>query len=113
VTATTAHSGERKFYLDAGTIRYMYGGFADARSLTVYVESASTRQGQSDVISASFTGASGAYAGAAVGTLDGNDLKLVFLRNQVVTDTVDVFSAQLRGDSLVGTFSKGAPAKYV
>ena len=41
------------------------------------------------------------------------ELSLVFLRNQSVGDTLDILSAELRGDTLVGKFSKGARAKYI
>jgi hypothetical protein len=89
-----------------------YGGFGDARSISLYVESPSAHAGQPDAVTASYRRASGTSA-AAVGTFSNSHLKLAFLSDQFLTDTLDGFAGDLHGDSLVGAFSKGAPATYV
>jgi hypothetical protein len=112
VTAPIERPIEGSFSLVLGNLGYLYGGVGDAVGLTLYVESPSTRSGQPDAITGRYRRSGGTFA-AAVGTLSGTHLDLAFLADQVMTDTLDRFSGELRGDSLVGTFSKGAPAAYV
>ncbi|HTE43723.1 MAG TPA: DUF4249 family protein [Gemmatimonadaceae bacterium] len=111
VTAPTTRPIEGTFDLQE-RLGGFYGGVADARSITLYVESPAARAGQPDAVTGSYRRAGGSSA-AAIGTLGNSHLKLVFLSDQFLTDTLESFVADLHADSLVGTFSKGAPATYV
>lgn len=112
VTAPLVDPIEGSFNLQLGSLGYFYGGAGDAMSLALYVESHAVRSDQPDAITGGYRRSNGTF-GAAVGTLTGNHLKLVFLADQFLTDTVDVFTADLVADTLAGKFSKGAQAKYV
>jgi uncharacterized protein DUF4249 len=108
VTAPLTRSIEGTYDADPGSLGYLYG----PPSLTLYVESASARSGQADVVSAS-TMLGPTARGTAIGTLNGNRLSLVLLGGPSVADTSEIITAEIRGDSIVGTFSKGAPAVYI
>lgn len=112
VTVPVHEPIEGSFNLVLGSVGYLYGGVGDAMGLTLYVESSASRSGQPDAITARYRRSNGTIAGA-VGTLSATHLNLVFLADQFLTDTLDRFSADLRGDTLVGTFSKGASGVYV
>lgn len=112
VTATPTRPIEGTFDLVPGPLG-MYAGFADAVSITLYVESPSTRREEPDAISASHRVSFGGFVGTALGTYAGNRLQLIFHRNQTMTDTLDILTAELRGDTLSGTFMKGAQVRYV
>jgi hypothetical protein len=113
VTASITKPVEGTFDLVLGTAGFIYGGVADARSVTLYIESAAAKKGQPDAISGSYTGASGSFAGTAMGTFSANHLTLAFLRGQSMADTLDILSADLRGDTLAGTFIHRTPATYI
>jgi hypothetical protein len=112
VTATAHAPIEGTYVLLPNSLGYPYGGFGDAVGLTLYVESPSAKADQPDAISAAYR-RSGGSVDAAVGTLSGNLLKLAFLQAQSLEDTVDHFVGVLKGDTLDGQFSKGAPGRYV
>lgn len=112
VIATPTRPIEGQFNLDGGASGDFYGGAADARSITLYVEAAAVRKNQPDAITASFRTRTG-FMGSAVGTLTASTLKLVFLKGQSIADTADVFTGELRGDTLDGHFQKGALGKYI
>lgn len=112
VVAPAEEPIEGTFDLQFSPLGYFYGGVGDARTLTLYVESPATRHDQLDAVTAAYRRNGGSVDGA-IGTWSGNQLKLAFLSNQLISDTVDVFVGDLRGDTLDGKFSKGAPAKYV
>ncbi len=114
VSAQVTQPIEGTFQLITGPQGYPYGGFGDAARLRVYVDAPATRAGQSSAISVGYDRSNGVYGGGAVGTYDGRTLKLAFLRYGLIKrDTLDRYTAELRGDTLVGTFSRGAPALYV
>jgi hypothetical protein len=92
---------------------YYYGGATDARVVSVYVESPGANPSQADAITARFTRTFGTTPGAAAGSLADGTLTLHFLANQTLVDTLDRFTGTMRGDTLVGNFSKGAPARYL
>jgi hypothetical protein len=112
VVASPREPIEGTFDLLLGSLGYYYGGVGDARVLSLYVESPAARSDQLTALTAGYR-TNGGFMGGAVGTLSKNQLKVAFLSNQQLRDTIDVFTAELRGDTLDGTFSKGAPAKYV
>lgn len=103
---------EGRFDLLPNQYGEMYGGAAAATSVTVYMESPRAAAGQPDAMSASYV-RPGTFPGAAVGTWFRDTLRLRFLRMQTLADTLETFTGTLRGDTLVGTFSKGAPARFV
>ena len=90
----------------------LYGGEADAQSLTIYVESPSGAPNQLGALTATYRTTFNAVHGT-VGTLSGTHMQLAFLHGQVLSDTTDVLTADLRGDTLVGIFHKDAPARYL
>lgn len=112
VVASPQEPIEGTFDLLFSPLGYYYGGVGDARTLTLYVESPATRQDQLDAVTAAYQRSGGSLDGA-IGTWSGNQLKLAFLSNQLVKDTLDIFVGRLHGDTLEGKFSKGAPAQYV
>jgi hypothetical protein len=112
VTAPTTRPSEGTFSLVLGSLGYLYGGVADATSVTLYVESPSVRADEPDEITGSYR-TSGGRVAAVVGTLSGSRLRIAFLNDQLLADTLDHFTADLRGDTLDGVFSKGAPGRYV
>jgi hypothetical protein len=113
VSAPATRAIEGTFDLLEQEPGYYYGGTIDARVVSVYVESPGANASQADAITARFTRSFGTIPGAAAGTLEDGTLTMHFLANQTLTDTLDRFTGVLRGDTLVGNFSKGAPAKYL
>ncbi len=111
VVAPTVAPIEGTFDLIANQYGDFYGGAANAITITLYIESPGT-EGRADVITASFARAFGG-PGAAVGRLAAGQLTLRYLAGQTMADTVETMTAVLRGDTIVGTFSKGAPVRYV
>jgi hypothetical protein len=112
VTAPIREPIEGTFNLTIGTLGYLYGGDAGAFGLTLYVESPATRADQLSAVSGAYRRSNGTFGGA-VGTLSGTNLKLALLAGEFANDTLEVLTAELRGDTLSGTFRKGAPARYV
>ena len=113
VTAPAARPIEGVFDVQLGPLGYLYGGVGDAVSITLYVESPSSRSDTPDAITGSYRHSFGTAQAAASGTFSKGQLKLVFLGDQTLTDSVDHFTGNLRGDSIVGEFSKGAKALYL
>jgi len=52
------------------------------------------------------TGGPGARADGIVGEQSGSAVKLAFLLGQLASDTADVFTGELRGDTLIGTYRR-------
>ena len=95
--------------IDAG-VGYVYFG----RDLSLFIESPATRKGDADAISGSYNTIPGnVFTMPVTGTFRNGELRIVFHRNQVVPDTMEVFVGQLRGDTIVGSYGKGAPGKFV
>jgi hypothetical protein len=112
VTASTSLPIEGVFDLQP-SLGSLYGGFADATSITLYDESPAVRSDQPDAITGNYRHSFGTTQAAAVGTFANGRLRLVFLNDQTLTDSVDHFTGDLRGDTIVGEFSKGAPGRYL
>jgi hypothetical protein len=76
-------------------------------TLTLYVESQSTRADVPDALSGRYTvaGPTGRSDGI-IGVRTGNKVALALLANQLVADTVDVFVGELQGTTLTGTYRK-------
>jgi len=113
VTAPMKRPIEGVFDVQLGSLGYLYGGLGDAVSITLYVESTSSRSDTPDAITGSYRHSFGTAQAAASGTFSNGRLKLVFLGDQTLTDSVDHFTGDLRGDTIVGEFSKGAKARYL
>jgi len=109
---------------------YVIGGTDLERSiapyltLTLYIESPSSRSDQPDVVSGRFTTGVGKFTGCQTcglfGTVKGGAAKLALLETGVETkgwsarDTLDVFDATVHGDTLIGKFQfRGGPFLYV
>jgi hypothetical protein len=113
VTAPILRPIEGIFDVQLGSLGYLYGGLGDAVSMTLYVESPSVRSDQPDAITGSYRHSFGTSQSAASGTFSNGRLKLVFLGDQTLTDSVDHFTGDLKGDTIIGEFSKGAKARYL
>ena len=113
VVAPTTRPIEGVFDVQLGPLGYLYGGLGDAVSITLYVESPSVRSDQPDAITGSYRHSFGTSQSAASGTFSNGRLKLVFLADQTLTDSVDHFTGDLKGDTIIGEFSKGAKARYL
>ena len=78
-------------------------------SLELYVESRSGRSDQADALSGrferrpTFTQPNDPIDGL-LGTVDNGRVKLSFLRNWSATDTVEVFTGEIRGDTISGSY---------
>ena len=85
----------------------------------VYVESPAARSGQSDALSGNYRHKPDLnYRGCPIcglfGTARDNRVELVLLKDWSGADTVDVFDAQLQGDTLTGYYRYGGgPFQYV
>jgi hypothetical protein len=112
VTAPTVRPVEGTWRLVPDPLVGLYGGQADVQSMTIYIESPAAREDESSIVSASYRTTSGA-AGGAIGQFNANQIQVVFLGAQSVSDTLDEFNGLLRGDTLVGTFFFGAAGRYV
>ena len=102
VTARATQSFEATYYADTTEIGYLYGPY----SLRLYVESAATSSGQASLISVRVqsTPKSAAFNFGALGTLTGTKLAL---------DLSDPLKAEIRGDTIIGHYSKGATARFI
>jgi hypothetical protein len=78
-------------------------------TLQLYVESKSSRSDVPDALSGRYTtsGVSPRTDGI-IGELSGSAVTLIFLSNQLVTDTLDVFKGQLSNGTITGTYRKRA-----
>ena len=83
-------------------------------AMDVYVESPAQRSNQADAITMGSYGSAAATVpnGIGIGTFKDGKLTLAFTSN-TGTDTTELLIAQLRGDSLIGKYRKGAPAIFV
>jgi hypothetical protein len=80
-------------------------GFAG--QVTLYVESKPARSDLPTALSGRYiTGGPGARADGIVGEQSGSAVKLAFLLGQLASDTADVFTGELRGDTLIGTYRR-------
>ena len=113
VTAPQTLPVEGTFDAQIGPLGYVYGGLGDAVAITLYVESPSRRPDTPDAITGSYRHSFGTAQAAASGTFMNGQLKLVFLADQTLTDSVDHFTGDLRGDTIFVEFSKGAKARYL
>lgn len=87
--------------------------------LELYVESRATRSGQGDALSGRYDvrprfGYSGCLACGLLGTVKGNRVELALLRDWTAQDTVEIFTGELRGDTIVGSYRGfGGPVRFV
>jgi len=77
--------------------------------LELYVESRSARADQGDVISGRYErrptlGYRGEFINGLLGTSRNGRVELALLNGWTATDTVDVFTGEIRGDTIVGGF---------
>lgn len=102
VTADQTEPVEGRFRLTPST--------ADATApatLTLYVESKSTRADVPDALSGRYvTNGPNARTDGIIGTQSGTHVTLAFLANQLMQDTVDVFTGELSNGTLTGTYRK-------
>ena len=87
--------------LEQGSTRYL--------SLELYVESRAARAGQPDQLSGRAVkrlgiGEPGCGLCGVLGSARDGRVELAFLREWYANDTVEVFTGELRGDTLVGTY---------
>jgi Domain of unknown function (DUF4249) len=76
-------------------------------ALNLYVESPAVRTGAPSALSGRYNTPGPSFrADGIVGTLNGSDVTLAFLSNQLASDTVDVFVGQLAGGALSGQYRK-------
>jgi hypothetical protein len=87
--------------------------------LDLYVESVATRAGQGDALSGSYDvrprfGYAGCLACGLLGTVKDNRIQLALLRDWTAQDTVEVFTGELRGDTIIGSYRGfGGPVRFV
>lgn len=77
--------------------------------LTVYVESPATKKGDADAITGNYYSTDPAFSSPMTGTFTGGRITLT-LGSGINAESL---VADLRGDTLMGTYSKGAPAMFV
>ena len=94
-----------------GNYRYFGSPVDSARTLmiglTVYLESSASKAGLPDAISGTFQARPGSGAqlnGAMLGFRRGDSIQVAFLNNQAIGDTLEVFRAQVVGDTIIGTY---------
>ena len=85
--------------------------------LTLRIESKGARDGQGDAITGNYRQTAGGALRGVLGTKLRDSVQLVFLENQVASDTADggfmIWRGRLRGDTLDGAFLKGAIGRFV
>ena len=87
--------------------------------LELFVESRATRAGQGDALSGSYDvrprfGYVGCLACGLLGTVKGTRIELALLRDWTARDTVEVFTGELRGDTIVGSYRGfGGPVRFL
>lgn len=91
---------------------------APNQTLVLYVEARSARSDQPDALSGRYEkvpklGAVGCQTCGLLGTVKGNQVTLDFLEDWFANDTADVFTGEIRGDTIVGTYRFLGPFKYV
>jgi hypothetical protein len=78
-----------------------------ANSMTLYVESPSSKAQTPAALSGQWTPAvSGPGFGGMLGRMSGTNVSLALLANQREGDTLDVFEGELQGNNLTGTYRK-------
>jgi hypothetical protein len=88
-------------------------------NLELYVESPAARVGQSDALSGRvqrrpFLGLVGCITCGMLGSVRGNQIELVVLRDWFASDTAEVFTGEIRGDTIVGQYrGHGGVARFV
>lgn len=99
---------------------YAYHGTPEdsARTLvvgmTLFVESRAARRDQPDALSGAFRARPGSgiqprdTLGGLLGIRFGDSVRVAFLSGQAIRDTIDVFRAEVRGDTLVGRYRQRA-----
>jgi hypothetical protein len=87
--------------------------------LDLFVESRATRAGQGDALSGNYDvrprfGYFGCLVCGLLGTVTDNRIELALLRDWTAKDTVEVFTGELRGDTIVGSYRGfGGPVRFV
>lgn len=87
--------------------------------LELYVESRSARGDQADAISGRYEkrltiGEGGAAINGLLGTVRGGRIEAALLRGWTATDTADVLTGEIRGDTIVGNYrGAGGPVRFV
>jgi hypothetical protein len=112
VTAPITRPVEGLYQADTTQLGYLYGPLL----LTLYVESPSSRAGQGDLVTAATQSSLKTTSrGSAIGTLTGSHLNLVILNGAATSlaDTLEVLTADIRGDTIIGHYKEGAPARFV
>ena len=88
-------------------------------SLELYVESKASRSGQSDALSGRYEvrprfGYFGCLTCGLLGSVDDNRVQLAMLRDWTARDTVEVFTGELRGDTIIGSYRGfGGPVRFL
>jgi hypothetical protein len=82
-----------------------------ASQFQLYIESKPARADLPTALSGRYT--TNGRTDGIVGTRVGPTVSLVLVNNQLAWDTVDVFSGDFHGDTLVGTYKKGGAALFV
>lgn len=88
-------------------------------SLELYVESRAARADQGDVLSGRyhrrpFLGLMGCVTCGVLGTVHSGRVELALLSDWFATDTAEVFTGEIRGDTIVGTYrGYGGTARFV
>jgi hypothetical protein len=77
--------------------------------LTLYVESAAAKQSEADAITGNYYNLDPSVSSPMTGTFKDGRLTLAMGTGL----TAETLAADLRGDTLVGSYSKGAPARFV
>ncbi len=100
VTANQVQPIEGRFRVAVGTAPSVISQF------TLYIESAAARSDLPAALSGSYRETSQpGTIGGLIGQMMGSTVKLALLGNQLASDTIGVFSGQLHGDTLSGTFT--------
>lgn len=84
---------------------------SNVRALTLFLESRSSRADQADILTGSYTRTTG-FVGGYFGTRLNGQYRIALLDQQLLTDTVDVLIAELRGDTLVGRYLYAGHARF-
>jgi hypothetical protein len=88
-------------------------------SFELYVESHAARADQGDAISGQYEkrliiGEFGERINGLLGTVHNGRLELALLRGWTARDTVDVFTGEIRGDTIVGSYrGAGGPVRFL
>jgi hypothetical protein len=104
---------------------YDFDGTAFDRSVTpnlrieLHLESSAARGDQADAVSGRydrrpFLGLRGCVTCGLLGTVKDGRVEFAMLRDWFASDTADVFTGEIRGDTIVGTYRfNGGPWRYV